>query len=665
MPTDDALAAEADSANILIPYQPLETPRSVRFLRARRRGVDGAITVSLRHFSLDNRTCPQFTAFSYVWGERKPHPEPVFVDGRACRVLDSIHPILTLICDHAVLNTETWFWIDYLCINQADDRERGEQVALMGRLYELAHRTVVWLGPATPDVAGAAATMITIAAWPAPSRARGGDGGGAVGPERASPLCDTVAPQHWRAMSRWMARPWWTRVWTLQEFLLPARLVFHCGGESVTKQTWFEAVGAIYDHQGIARLGTHAFGIQRARRRLLEYYEDERTRGKMGLVAMMAYVGHYEATDERDRIYALLGVCTDLDRHIVGQPDYGTRVDGVYTRLATRFIEVHRSLDIICFGALLRGPQRLSDDEKPLPSWIPDWRRWKGQASRPVPSMVSEPSRSHIGNFRPVGFDGNAELRYTASGDRPAVCVISEDQRRLTCKGIVIDRLDGLGPAHHSPREAGLHLIQTTSAVNVKPRKISSGLDRIVNCAVSDAVLESLVRCLSLDRSGRYLTSAARTGAYVNEFQDMLDHSPEGCGLSWPPAAVAEWFAANAELAVRGASLMEHVRAATPAPERAGTPGKHTLWRAAESTVGEWPRDCRLVVTEQGQLGMAPGAARKGDVVFVLVGCSVPVVLRRSDGDEAYVVVGECFLPGFMKGEAFADGAQAKEIVLV
>lgn len=653
----DVAAAEADPGNISIPYQTLETPRSVRFLQAQRRDADGAITLSLHQFPLDKRTCPRFTAFSYVWGERKPHLEPVFIDGHACRVLDSIHPILTLICDHAVLKFETWFWIDYLCINQADARERGEQVALMGSLYKLAFRTIVWLGPNTPEVTGAAATMLSIARWPEPM----------------SSLCDTVAPEQWRAMSRWMARPWWTRVWTLQEFLLPVRLVFHCGEESVTKQTWYEAVGAIYDAQAIGRLEIRAFGNQWARRRLLEYYEDERTSGKMGLVAMMAYVGYYEATDERDRIYALLGVCTDLDRHIVGQPDYGTRVGEVYTRLTERFIEVHYSLDIICFGALFRGPQRLSADEEQLPSWIPDWRRWDSsdnRASRPVPSMVSEPSRSHIGNFRPDGwFAGHDNLRYTASRDRPAEYMISGDQRRLTCKGVIIDGLDGLGPAHHpSPgaeSDPDLHLIQTTSALNVKPRKTSSALDMVSNRAASDAVLVTLVRCLSLDRSGRYFTSAARTGAYVHEFQYMLDHAPEGRDQPWPPAAVADWFAANAEVRVCGASLMEHTNAATPGPEMAGTPKKHTLWRAAETTVGKWPWDCRLVVTKQGELGMAPRAARKGDVVCILIGCSVPVVLRRLNSEEAFVVVGECFLPGFMKGEALAVGKEVKELVLV
>ena len=73
----------------------------------------------------------------------------------------------------------------------------------------------------------------------------------------------------------------------------------------------------------------------------------------------------------------------------------------------------------------------------------------------------------------------------------------------------------------------------------------------------------------------------------------------------------------------------------------------------------------RLCVTDEGWLGMAPSRAQKGDLVVVLLGCSVPVVLRRrhsdgngkgkgkgKEGEGALEFVGECYLHGFMNGEA-------------
>lgn len=74
--------------------------------------------------------------------------------------------------------------------------------------------------------------------------------------------------------------------------------------------------------------------------------------------------------------------------------------------------------------------------------------------------------------------------------------------------------------------------------------------------------------------------------------------------------------------------------------------------KAEERRFYEWLWDCRLITTDQGHLGMAPRQAMKGDVVAVLTISSVPVKRRESAGTEEYEVVGEVFMPGFMKWEA-------------
>lgn len=99
-----------------------------------------------------------------MWGEKKLHSSKVIIDGCVCQVLESIYPILNLICDHPELGAESFFWIDYLCINQADALERSHQVALMGSLYEHASMTAVWLGESTPELKDATAVMRRIAA---------------------------------------------------------------------------------------------------------------------------------------------------------------------------------------------------------------------------------------------------------------------------------------------------------------------------------------------------------------------------------------------------------------------------------------------------------------------------------------------------------------------
>jgi hypothetical protein len=75
-----------------------------------------------------------------------------------------------------------------------------------------------------------------------------------------------------------------------------------------------------------------------------------------------------------------------------------------------------------------------------------------------------------------------------------------------------------------------------------------------------------------------------------------------------------------------------------------------------KAMVWTWRR--KLVVTAQGYLGLVPNAARKGDSICLLLGCSLPVILRPlSDGNASQAAprwkfVGECYIYGIMDGEA-------------
>jgi hypothetical protein len=66
--------------------------------------------------------------------------------------------------------------------------------------------------------------------------------------------------------------------------------------------------------------------------------------------------------------------------------------------------------------------------------------------------------------------------------------------------------------------------------------------------------------------------------------------------------------------------------------------------------------------------GAGPGSAKEGEHVFVLIGRSVPVVLRKLPDDTEYQLVGACFCDGFKKGQALKRRdekiASVEEIVL-
>ena len=72
-------------------------------------------------------------------------------------------------------------------------------------------------------------------------------------------------------------------------------------------------------------------------------------------------------------------------------------------------------------------------------------------------------------------------------------------------------------------------------------------------------------------------------------------------------------------------------------------------------------------MTLKGFIGAVAHEARRGDVIFLLLGCNVPIVLRAV-GNDRYNVVGSCYLHGITEGEAMgplkSGQSHIKEIIL-
>ncbi|KAE9373784.1 hypothetical protein N431DRAFT_407479 [Stipitochalara longipes BDJ] len=61
----------------------------------------------------------------------------------------------------------------------------------------------------------------------------------------------------------------------------------------------------------------------------------------------------------------------------------------------------------------------------------------------------------------------------------------------------------------------------------------------------------------------------------------------------------------------------------------------------------------KFLRTNRGFMGLAPQVAEVGDEVWVILGCNVPMLLRKCD--DYYMLVGECFVYGIMEGEQTKD----------
>lgn len=67
-----------------------------------------------------------------------------------------------------------------------------------------------------------------------------------------------------------------------------------------------------------------------------------------------------------------------------------------------------------------------------------------------------------------------------------------------------------------------------------------------------------------------------------------------------------------------------------------------------------------FIVTKAGRLGLSTRHVREGDIIAIILGSEVPLLLRGC-GDGKYRLVGECYVHGFMDGEALADARKKRD----
>ena len=71
-------------------------------------------------------------------------------------------------------------------------------------------------------------------------------------------------------------------------------------------------------------------------------------------------------------------------------------------------------------------------------------------------------------------------------------------------------------------------------------------------------------------------------------------------------------------------------------------------------------RGRRLAVVDGGLIAAVPENARPGDTVCVLIGCSVPVCLRKGSNAGNWTLVGDCYIHRYMNGEAVKERDSGK-----
>ena len=268
---------------------------------------------------------PPFLAISYAWGDAKPVDKIWF---NSARYLDLTSSASELLRHLAACGTSLYFWIDAVCINQDDKAEKASQIDLMHQVYSQAEEVLAWVGEEDDDgelafrFLGILRQAIrTLMRSKLPLNLKN---------LTSRPGCEWPSPS-WQALSSFLQRPFFRRVWIIQEMVNSSKTVLWCGGWQCDWEQ-FAAIGNILRRNSVGyllsgdegMLGVEALGTTFDLRRMI----------KTGIwVASLATILLgclvFESTDPRDRIFALRQISIEANDPAL-RSDYDQTVEEVF-----------------------------------------------------------------------------------------------------------------------------------------------------------------------------------------------------------------------------------------------------------------------------------------------------------------------------------------------
>ncbi|KAF5487251.1 Heterokaryon incompatibility protein 6, OR allele [Colletotrichum siamense] len=288
---------------------------------------------------------PEYEALSYTWGDASDSL-PVMLGPDGAQVM------VTPNCFGALQNlrlqtSDRLLWNDAICINQKDDLEKTGQVRMMGRVYAASYRVVICLGDETPS------SRLVFKELALAEQATPVWNGRHWHPDRPKPRQELI-----EAMDVLLERPWFHRVWVLQEAknsklaTLPDPAIL-CGPSLSRSSLLVECVfGYTWN-----RVTKHLLPFSMSR-----YIQEEETKTLLDIILATAGCA---ATDSRDRIFALEGLMREHDAKFNDLISYTDGFELTFLKVAQYLLDSRSDLALL---STIRHPHQMN-----MPSWVPPW----------------------------------------------------------------------------------------------------------------------------------------------------------------------------------------------------------------------------------------------------------------------------------------------------
>ena len=565
------------------------------------------IHCKLQTLSLDDE--PSYTALSYVWGTDIP----------STRVLINSKPVLVRKNLEAALrhlqqaDRSLDIWVDAICINQNDNKEKSHQVQMMAKIYERSIGVMVWLGPAADESDAAMEKLRDIGAkaidagmqdFRVTDMPNWLDSDLDERLQRLKTSLDGLAerecPEIFHpALIPLSKRTYWSRVWVLQEFSVHKIVMIQCGSKRLDLITFGTAFhfcafaewtlstrSKLEDYPEIksklrsvsgktnspSGAPNQLFGARR--RYYSETGERETLCSLLERTCMSDYSKHsLNATDPRDKIYGLLGLATDSGQLGI-VPDYEKSIIEVYNDTSRKLI---------------------ANGETSILSWCQQSTRIEGLSSW-VPDFASDISTAY-------GANGHNNSLFSASSNTkfPGLSLsLQDDPYSIGLSGVKVGIITDLG---------------SVWTPELSPNWSWKGAIRLIHEVEAFCGHSTLLNSpeQALDASMRI---------------PCADQQYHGSTRRRAPSSIRSQYD---KIKLMGGFEFDY---------------DAFLYRHAMT----FQRDRRPFLSNSGHVGLAPARAEPGDCICIIFGSPVPYILRAST-EGKFVLIGEAYVHGIMDGE--------------
>ncbi|KAH8592869.1 hypothetical protein B0O99DRAFT_629186 [Bisporella sp. PMI_857] len=449
--------------------------------------------------------------------------------------------------------------------------------------------------------------------------------GWAINGDRIPANASTLNEEYKRLLSDLVQNPWFRRVWVIQEVAVAREVIVQTGRTTISWVAFSAALEKCSNNHEMKSVieAVNTINTIRTARSQKPYYMD--------LFVLLERFRHCLASDERDKVFALLGLTSSSlaqERVVQVTPDYSKPAVEIYRSLTRQYINKRKNLDIICHATL--------PNHMPIPSWVPSWSWYD-------PGLSVLPKRRILGaqQFPMYWCCGDLEL------DRELLFGTELSGNRLWLNGLKFDAVSIIGSVATKVQDLGLEL--PINGVTDLLKEWES-MSEICSHVYGANLEEAFRRTLLADAIGgkRYQGNTPSTLIATETDGSALINDCVRESSSDFVYFIEGRLEAAGEKSL--SSLEEQLNSRIDLLE--ASMKRATIKRA-------------FFVTEKGYMGLGPSSMEEGDLVYVLSGGQVPFILRPTRLAEGFSLVGESYVHGIMDGEATVLGIEVETMYLI